>query len=115
MSQQSLGYLMYALPFSSVLIRLPGQTLRHLLQPMHLDLSITMLILFTSRYKVTNNNFYLAVFKTGINILVKVPVVLFGIVKVFGKAVPACFLSRSEVSNYAFADRKPFFKLADIH
>ena len=72
-----------------------------------------MLILFTSRYKVTNNNFYLAVFKTGINILVKIPVILFGIVKVFGKAVPACFLSRSEVSNYAFADREALEKEID--
>lgn len=55
-----------------------GADIATLLQPMHLDLSITMLILFTSRYKVTNNNFYLAVFKTGINILVKVPVILSG-------------------------------------
>ena len=62
--QQSFGYFINALLSPSFFIRLPGHTIQHFPQPIHLLLSIIMLICSAPFHKVTKYNFYFTVFKT---------------------------------------------------
>ena len=65
--------------------------------------------------KFAQDDFNLSVFETGIHVLAETFVVFFGIVGVFGEAVPTRFVAGSQVRNHALADRQALLEFVDVH
>ena len=66
---------------------------------------LMLIVLLPFCGEFAQDDFDFAVFEAGIHVLAEVGIVFFGIVEIFGKAVPTGFVARREVRDDALANR----------